>query len=377
MTRRPVLVRKKHKTKNTASKVNVTNVKLSSANDKSKKVSFFKPKSQSGDQTPLAKTMHTPTDKKSPDERVPVELFPLSGPGIEWYREKGINAVTNISRSNVQLDSLSDGSKLRYIALGSVKGKLKDNIDDLLQKLSNTGSDKQHLEAMVTIADHIVENGPIVETQHLVAIYKRIKGSTAKRISASQMLHTIGKHLNVAQIYINSKAYIFENPGKEMLDILKCLENINSIDENTIKSKLEDVIGDDFHVICEYMDSKRDRDTLKAILNQLTSSTFMAKLANVQDKRTFQRAKTQVTRNIQLFVDSHVVADPLCYRKISVCGFHVRKITFLIILRSLRNQEPIKTPDILQYGVHACCIILSFKFWFLVVHGVSFGLWRR
>ena len=93
----------------------------------------------------------------------------------------------------------------------SVKGKLKDNIDDLLQKSSNRGSDKQqqHLEAMVTIADHIVENGPIVETQHLVEIYKRIKGSTAKRISASQMLHTLGKHLNVAQIYINSKAYIF------------------------------------------------------------------------------------------------------------------------------------------------------------------------
>ena len=124
--------------------------------------------------------MHTPPDKKSTDEQVPVELFPLSGPGIEWYREKGINAVTNISRSDA-LDSLSDGSKLRYVVLGSVKGKLNNNIDDLLKKLSNTGSDKQqqHLEAMVTTADHIVKNGPIVETQYLVEVYKRIKGSTA------------------------------------------------------------------------------------------------------------------------------------------------------------------------------------------------------
>ena len=97
------------------------------------------------------------------------------------------------------------------------------------------------------------------------------------------------------------KPTFFENPGKEMLDILKCFEDINSIDENTIQSKLEDVMGNDSCVICEYMDSKHDRDTLKAILSQLTSSTFMAKLANVQDKRTFQRAKTQVTRNIQLF----------------------------------------------------------------------------
>ena len=26
--------------------------------------------------------------------------------------------------------------------------------------------------------------------------------------------------------------------------------------------------------------------------------------------------------------------------------------------------------SILQYGIRACCIILSFKLWFLVVHGV-------
>ena len=36
-----------------------------------------------------------------------------------------------------------------------------------------------------------------------------------------------------------------------------------------LKSKLEDVIGDDF-LICKYMGSKCDRDTLKAILSQLT-----------------------------------------------------------------------------------------------------------
>ena len=41
-----------------------------------------------------------------------------------------------------------------------------------------------------------------------------------------------------------------------MLDLLKCLENITSIDENTIKSKLEDVIGDEFQLICEYMDKQ-------------------------------------------------------------------------------------------------------------------------
>ena len=110
------------------------------------------------------------------------------------------------------------------MSLGSVKGRLQENIDELLQKLSNAGSEKQqkHLETMVTLANHIIEKGRFVETQHLVEIYKEIKGSIAKRISASRMLQIIAKHLNVAQIYINGKAYILKNPGKEMLDLLKC-----------------------------------------------------------------------------------------------------------------------------------------------------------
>jgi hypothetical protein len=74
----------------------------------------------------------------------------------------------------------------------------------------------------------------------------------------------MAKHLNVAQIYINGKAYILENPGKEMLDLLACIENINNIDDaqSIIKAKVDEVIGDDYRVICEYLDTKRDRDTL-------------------------------------------------------------------------------------------------------------------
>ena len=90
-----------------------------------------------------------------------------------------------------------------------------------------------------------------------------------------------------------------------MLDLFGCLENISNNDEEIIKQKVvQKVIGDDFGIICEELDSKCDRDTLKAILTKLTSLTFMAKLANVQDKHTFQRAKHQVDMNIQVFKES-------------------------------------------------------------------------
>ena len=252
----------------------------------------------------MCENIYTPPEKlpatKSTNEQV--ELFPLLGPGIDWYKRKGVNAVTNISRSEEQ-SIRSDEQGLKYVALGSVKGTIKENIDKLVQKLSDAGSERQqqHFEAMITLGNYIIEMGPIVPTQSLAAKYKEIKGSTAKRITSSSMLRVMAKHLNIAQIYINGTGYILENPGKEILDLFGCLENISSTDEKIIKQKVEKVVGDDFGIICEYLDSKRDRDTLKAILTKLTSSTFMAKLANVQDKRAFQRAKHQVNANIQAF----------------------------------------------------------------------------
>ena len=105
----------------------MTNIKLLSANDNSKRVSsFFKPQPTTGDPM-MPKNMHTPPEKYSTDEEVPVELFPLSGPDIEWYREKEFNRVTNISRSDIQLGSFWDGSNLTYVALNSVKGRLQIN----------------------------------------------------------------------------------------------------------------------------------------------------------------------------------------------------------------------------------------------------------
>ena len=96
---------------------------------------------------------------------------------------------------------------------------------------------------------------------------------------------------------------MMENRGKDLLEILESMECVEKMDEKVIKKKLEQVVGDDFHVIMQYLDSKRDRDTLKGILTKLTNPTFMAKLANIQDKRGFKRAQKYVDLNLQLFKD--------------------------------------------------------------------------
>ncbi len=91
--------------------------------------------------------------------------------------------------------------------------------------------------------------------QQFAAKYKEIKGITSKRLRSSRLFDVISKHLNAAQIYINGKAHIIENCGKELMDLLECLEKVHETDENVIKEKLKQVVGDNFHIICEYMDN--------------------------------------------------------------------------------------------------------------------------
>ena len=90
---------------------------------------------------------------------------------------------------------------------------------------------------------------------------------------------------------------------------------------------------------CIAMHPHEELVTLKVLLQHPKKT-----LSEVYCTRCMKK-QAQNMRVQRFFVGSHVVATPLCYRKISVCGFHVRKITFLIILRSLRNHEPIKTSD--------------------------------
>jgi hypothetical protein len=85
---------------------------------------------------------------------------------VKWCKEKGVIVLSNLSRSEKRLDKiLSDEGQLHYVSLGSVKGNLKQNIDEVLIKLSTA--------AMISLANHIIEMGPIVPNSSKVQRTKK------------------------------------------------------------------------------------------------------------------------------------------------------------------------------------------------------------
>ena len=119
----------------------------------------------------------------------------------------------------------------------------------------------------------------------------------------SGFLEIISKHLNVAQIYINGTGYIVENNGTgELIKLMVSINKIESKDQQQIvNEKVKEVIGGDYRTIPEYLDTNRDKEAFKAIVTRITSGTMMANIANVHDKRTFQRSNNLVMLNLKLF----------------------------------------------------------------------------
>ena len=238
------------------------------------------------------------------DFEEPEEVPPLVGPGLQWYYQKGVNAVTNLVRSEERMKNtviMEDN-----IFCGTATGTLNENVDVLIDKLSLAGSLKQqeHLSTMVSLGRYILENGLLVATQDLAKQYKKMKGlKESNRMESSRFLEIMSKHLNVVQIYIEGKGYITENRGKEVVQLVDSIQNVERMDQQIVNNKVKQAIGGSYDTILEYLDSKRDRDTLNAVLAEITSANFMANLANVQDKRTFKRSKDLVNLNLELFQD--------------------------------------------------------------------------
>ena len=116
-----------------------------------------------------------------------------------------------------------------------------------------------------------------------------IDGVTRRRFSM-EIYEILPKHINVLQIYIREKAFLMENKSSPLLDVVNNVKKIfNSFDiRSQLNAHIEEKIGDCYKTALAYLDTKRDQDTLKFLLTEITSINFMTKLQGTSNKRSIQ-----------------------------------------------------------------------------------------
>ena len=94
-----------------------------------------------------------------------------------------------------------------------------------------------------------------------------------------EVYETLSRNLNLLQVYIHRKAFLIENRSSPLTEVVIDLKSIfNSFDfRQGLNSHIEERIGECYKNALAYLDAKRDRDTVKYLLTQITSVCFMAR----------------------------------------------------------------------------------------------------
>lgn len=201
--------------------------------------------------------------------------------------EKGMNLATNRSR---------------------VIGHLEENIEVLQERIDRAKmpKEKTRLHAIKAVGEHLLKN-PIVPTQDAgqilaQATQQTIDGVTKRRFSM-EIYEILTKLLNVLQIYIREKAFLMENRSSRLLDVVNNVKKIfDSFDvRSQLNAHIEEKIADCYKTSLAYLDTKRDRDTLKFLLTKITNRNFMAKLQGMTNNRSIQTCTLQVPGKLETF----------------------------------------------------------------------------
>lgn len=123
-----------------------------------------------------------------------------------------------------------------------------------------------------------------------------------RRMMAGELFNIVSKHLNVMQVYIQGQAFMSENTVSDF-QAFAIFINKKSQNRKQLNDKIQDLIGDSFVEALKYMDSKRDRDTVIALMERITSVNSVAKkLQNVQNKHAVQGCRDGFKENLRRFL---------------------------------------------------------------------------
>lgn len=256
-----------------------------------------------------------------------LQSFPFPLLSLSWYRNRGKLSTANKCRENIRHTSqlqFSQEGKPTSLQRSQVEGTVEENIHQLhhLVALSGCASRKRFLRTVICLAEYIKQCGLLVRTQEVLDMYYNLnrqlstteKQKTHSRMNVGTFYEIISKYLNIAQIYIDGKAYLLQNMT---CDFGKLVETISSAvtEQSIVNSHVSEQLQCIYPLVLRYADTERDRQIIKALTALITSSKFAAKLQGIQSRTSISRAVNclpkQLTMYHNLIVTSQTVRNDM------------------------------------------------------------------
>ena len=293
--------------------------------------------------------------KQGNDERKHVSsTLPLHA-GHDWYAERGRNESKNRARLQSRTTNVidSEGGSLLGTNRSTVGGILQQNLEAIKQKIEEKESwkEKSRLVGIKAVGEQIYKCS-ILSTQEAARIFLNASKETVhgescdeaiKRKNSMEAYEALSKHLNLIQVYIHGKAFLIENRSSPLTEVVSNLKSIfDSFDfRERLNSHIEERIGECYKTALAYLDTKRDRDTFKYLLTQITSVRFMTKLQGTANKQSLQNCVSTVPGKLKKF--GEIMQDLTAQKSLSHLSPSeqrglIRRQKDLIMERDLRHR---------------------------------------
>ncbi|KAJ7391492.1 hypothetical protein OS493_018539 [Desmophyllum pertusum] len=173
---------------------------------------------------------------------------------------------------------------------------------------------KAELQAIINVAEEL-QNSILLETSTAAEIYKKRKASLLNQKETTYFCpidayEKLSKQLNIVQIYINQKAFIIEGKDTDINKVVEIVNNtLGKVMDGAVNNLVHSKLKDNFNDILQYLDSKRDRDVLEAIIAQITSVKNTVSIKGKRFKGSVSGHRATLESKLKHFKDIKVTSQ--------------------------------------------------------------------
>ena len=229
-----------------------------------------------------------------------------------FYLRQNKKAIHNATRTKrrEELPLVRDNTKLIGLRRSKVEGSVEQNLESI-EKEIKTCTNKTRLAELWAVFDVAIElqKTILLETSKAAAIYKKKKSSLLNKEESFYFCpidtyEKLSKHINIAQIYIDQKAFIVEAKDTNIRKVVEIVsDKLANLRKDAVKKTVHSRLKDNFSEVLQYMDSKRDRDVLEAVIVKITSVKSVVSIKGKKFKGSVSKHHATLDSTLRRFMD--------------------------------------------------------------------------